>query len=165
MMRNTLPRSQRGATLIVGLIMLLLFTLMVSSAFMMSGTNLKAVSNMQSRDEAVAAANMAIELVASDDFSSNPAASTINVDLNNDAVSDYVVEIAAPVCVNASMADATAPSSAQLVVVTSFTWNTVWDITATVNDPVSGAAVVVRSGLRVLLSEAQKNNSNCPTPA
>lgn len=164
MRRNALARNQRGATLIVGLIMLLLFTLMVSSAFMMSGTNLKAVANMQSRDEAVAAANMAIELVASDDFASTPAASTINVDLNNDDVSDYTVQIAAPVCVNASMADVTAPSSAQLLVVTSYTWNTVWDITATVNDPVSGATVVVRSGLRVLLSEAQKNNSHCPTP-
>lgn len=164
MRRIALPSSQRGATLIVALIMLLLFTLMVSSAFTMSGTNLKAVANMQSREEAIAAANMAVEILASGDFSSTPAASSTTIDLNNDGVTDYTVQIAKPVCVNATMADATAPSSAQLIVVTSYTWNTVWDIQATVTDPVSGASVKVRSGIRVLLSEAKKKNSKCPTP-
>jgi hypothetical protein len=41
----------------------------------------------------------------------------------------------------------------------SSTWNTVWDVQATVNsDESSGeAAVDVRAGVRVLLSEAQKD--------
>ena len=45
------------------------------------------------------------------------------------------------------------------------TWNTVWDIQATVVDDdinVGGASVVVRAGVRALLSEAQKNIV-CPT--
>ena len=51
------PHAQHGATLVVGLIMLVLITLMVTSAFMLSSINLKSVGNMQFRDEAVAAAN------------------------------------------------------------------------------------------------------------
>jgi hypothetical protein len=39
------------------------------------------------------------------------------------------------------------------------TWNTVWDIDANVNadDNVGGAAVRVRSGVRVLLTEVEKD--------
>jgi hypothetical protein len=37
------------------------------------------------------------------------------------------------------------------------TWNTDWDIDATVADAASGAAVRVREGVRVLLSQTQKN--------
>ena len=49
--------SQRGITLFVGLIMLVLITLMVTSAFTLSTSNLKSVGNMQARDEAIAAAD------------------------------------------------------------------------------------------------------------
>ena len=65
MNRIALPRAQRGVTLIIGLIMLVLITLMVTTAFMLSNTNLKAVGNMQFRDEAIAAANVATEDVLS----------------------------------------------------------------------------------------------------
>jgi Tfp pilus assembly protein PilX len=61
MNQMTTPQKQRGVTLVIGLIMLVLITLMVISAFMLSNTNLKAVGNMQFRDEAIAAANVAIE--------------------------------------------------------------------------------------------------------
>lgn len=151
--------AQRGATLIVGLIMLLLLTLMVGSAFTMSGTSLKAVGNMQSRDEALAAANSALELVLSTPFSDSPesAAESIDVDINNDNTYDYRVEIAEPECVSAVVSDAMPPSSVNLPVMGSDTWNTVWDIKASVQDAVSGAEVVVHSGVRVLLSETEKN--------
>jgi hypothetical protein len=36
------------------------------------------------------------------------------------------------------------------------TWNTDWDIDATVTDNATGAKVRVRQGIRVLLSDAQK---------
>ena len=52
---------QEGATLVVGLIVLVTITLLMVSAFSLSGGNLKAVSNMQYRNEAIAAANMGIE--------------------------------------------------------------------------------------------------------
>ena len=48
--------SQDGATLAVGMIMLTLITVLVTSAFNLSTTNLAAVGNMQFRDEAIAVA-------------------------------------------------------------------------------------------------------------
>lgn len=154
---------QDGATLIVGLIMLLLFTLMISSTFMLSSTNLKAVGNQQSRSEALAAANMAINLMMSTPFTNAPvvAPEPVDVDLNNDGTVDYTANIALPQCVEASLAAATAPSSVTLPTMTNSTWNTVWEIRASVNDAVSGASALVRSGVRVLLTQAEKDNV-CP---
>ena len=157
-MRMPSAYRQRGATLIVGLIMLLLFTLMISTTFMLSSTNLKAVGNMQSRNEALAAANMAINLMMSTAFTTAPAADTVNVDLNNDGTDGYQVELAQPQCVEASLAAATAPSSVTLATMSRSTWNTVWEIRASVSDPLSGAATVVRTGVRVLLTQAEKDN-------
>ena len=125
---------------------------------MLSSTNLKAVGNMQSRNEALAAANMAINLMLSTAFTAAPAADTVHVDLNNDGTDDYQVQLAQPQCVQASLAAATAPSSVTLATMSRSTWNTVWEIRASVSDPVSGAATVVRSGVRVLLTQAEKDN-------
>ncbi len=58
-------RRQQGAALLIGMIMLLLITLTVTAAFNLSSSNLKSVGNLQTRNEAVAAANRAIEEVAS----------------------------------------------------------------------------------------------------
>lgn len=149
-------RGQRGATLVVGLIMLLLFTLLVSGAFTLSTVNLQAVSNMQAREEALAAANSAIEVALSNNFTSAPAATSSNVDINNDGSADYLVSIAKPECIRATIAQATAASSVKLGQISSGTWNTVWSLDATVTDDATGAEVHVRSGVRVLLSDAQK---------
>jgi hypothetical protein len=153
-------RSQTGATLVVSLIMLTLITLMIIAALAIGSGNFKTVSNMQYRDEAVDAANKAIDQVVSSAFALAPTAETINVDLNNDLTTDYVVEIAEPQCVRATIAQVTAPSSESLppAMGSVFTWNTVWDIQATVAGTNPGqAAVDVRAGVRVLLSQAQKD--------
>ncbi len=148
---------QRGITLLVGMIMLVLITLMVTTAFMLSNTNLKSVNNMQARNEAIAAANVAIEQVLSSPFTDAPAAESIDVDIDNDGDTDYMVDIAPPVCIRASRDMSAPPSSITLPVLSvASTWNTLWDIEATVNDLRSGAKVTVRSGTRVLLDEAQK---------
>lgn len=163
MKQMTLMRTQRGATLIIALIMLLLFTLMVTSAFSLSSTNLKAVGNMQMRDESIAAANVALEQIISSSFTTAPAAQNIEIDLNNNGTPDYLVALAQPVCIRASEASPAALSSVALAAMSSSSiWNTVWSLDATVNDPVSGASVRVRSGVRVLLSQAEKN-AVCPT--
>jgi len=90
------------------------------------------------------------------------------VDINNDGTNDYAVSFAAPVCVRASVAAPPVLSSVTLgsSMSTSYTWNTVWDIDATVtptsdNPGASGASAHVRSGVRVLLSQAQKD-AVCP---
>jgi Tfp pilus assembly protein PilX len=156
-------RAQRGATLIVGLIMLVLLTLVATAAFMLSTGNLKAVGNMQFRNEATAAANLAIEQVISSAFTNAPAAETIPVNIDNDSDTDYTVEIAIPECIRASIAGDGSPSSLALAASMSSAsvWNTVWHIDASVNDNVTGASVRVQQGVRVLLTKSQKD-AVCP---
>lgn len=165
MTRSRAPgrRKQGGATLIVGLIMLAVITLLVSSAFNLSTTNLKAVGNMQRRSEALAAANKAIEQVISSPFTVAPSADQIEVDINNDGVNDYVVTIAQPTCVwsarvNQVSGTGTASSLSLGLPAGVTNYNTVWDIDASVSDAAgSSAAVRVRQGVRVLLSQTQRD--------
>lgn len=159
-MRSASSQAQRGATLIVGLIMLLLLTLTIGSAFTLSGTNLKSVGNMQMRDEALAAANAAIEELLALDFVGT-GNQTIPVDINKDGTDDYQVQIAAPSCVRVTIADAASPSSVNLAALSSDTWHTVWQIEGTATNLASGTSVKVREGVRVLLTDAQKN-THCP---
>jgi Tfp pilus assembly protein PilV len=150
-------KKQRGATLVVAMVMLLLLMVMVGSAYTLSGSNLKAVGNMQFRNEAIAAANVGIERVLSSAVTAAPTAEQLNVDINNDGTSDYLVSMATPTCQRATLSPSSVPSSLNLPGMTSNNWNTVWDLDANVSDPVSGSAVRVRSGVRVLLTDAQKN--------
>ena len=159
---KTLPQAQQGMVLVVGLIMLLLLTLMVSTVSTLSSTNLLAVGNQQWRSEALAASDVALEQVIpslkpppSGAYSVPVASSGIGVDINHDNVDDYLASVI-PTCARATLADAAAPSSLSLAGMSNLTWNTVWDLDANVQDAVTGASVRVRSGVRVLLSDAQK---------
>lgn len=158
--------SQRGATLIVGLIMLVMVTLLVISAFTLSGGNLKAVGNMQFRNEAIAAANMAIEQTISGSFSTINAADTINVDIDQDNTIDYVVNVAAPVCIQAPPApvDTAALSGVNSNISNMSNYLTLWEITATVTSQATGAAAVVKQGINQRLTQSQYNASTCPNP-
>ena len=151
--------AQRGAALLVGLIMLVLITLIVTSAFTLSTTDLKSVGNMQAKDEAIAAANQSIEQVLSSPFTTSPAAEDINVDINNDGITDYTVHIATPTCVRASVSTTATVSSVSLGAAMSTVneYSTLWDIVATVDDAKTGAKTVVSSGVKVLLTQAQKD--------
>lgn len=151
--------AQRGATLVVGLIMLVLITLVVTSAFLLSTGNLRAVGNMQFRNEAIAAANRAIELKIGSNFAVPTPENALPVDLTGDGQADYFVDIATPTCIRATVASPTAASSLSLgaAMTTSSNWNTIWDIDAVVNDAKTGAAIRIRQGVRVLLTQAQKN--------
>lgn len=150
-------RSQQGVTLFVGMMLLVLITLMVTSAFMLSNTNLRAVGNMQVKDEAIAAANVAIEEVLNSSFTDAPGADTINVDLNNDGMNDYSVAVSKPLCIQAAIDTQGAKSSVVLSGMTISSWNTVWDIEAAVNNLKTGSNTTVNAGVRVLLTETQKN--------
>jgi len=160
-MKHAFPPSQRGAALVVGLIMLVLVTIMLLAALTLSTSGFRSVSNMQFREEAIAAANRAIDQVISSPFALTPEPETISVDIDNDGDEDYSVDIATPVCIAAVQAFDADPSSLQVspTLTLSSTWNTVWDIRATVNadENAGGAAVVVRAGVRYLLSEADKD--------
>lgn len=154
-------RRQRGATLVVSLILLALITLLVTSAYTASNTELLSVGNMQTRDEAVAAANMAIEQVIASPFTTSPAAEAINVDINYDDVVDYEVQFQAPTCVSAEPVPAASPPPSSLSLGGYFNtaasnyYQTVWDLNAHVSHAATGVSVRVRQGVRVLLSQTQ----------
>ncbi len=152
-----LKHSQRGMTLLVGMIMLVLITMLVTTAFTMSTSNLKAVGNMQAHDQAIAAANVALEQVLSSPFTTSPVAESINVDNNNDGTADYVVAIAIPICVRATIDTSATHSSIGLNMSTINQWNTIWDVEAVVTDADTGANTTVSAGMRVLLTQAQKD--------
>jgi hypothetical protein len=161
-MRTSAPvRAQRGViTLLVSLIMLVLITVMVLTTYTMSTTNFKAVGNMQMRDEAIAAANMALEERIGANFTIPPLiAVNVDVDIDHDGTDDYRVAIAAPVCLRASRASGGAFSSVTLPAgMSSVTrWHTMWDFDALVTDLASGASVRVHSGVRALVSDSRKN--------
>lgn len=69
---------QRGATLFIGLVMLVILTLFALSAFQTSSTNLKTVGNMQAREEAQNAAQQVIDtVISSATFITSPAAAIL----------------------------------------------------------------------------------------
>ena len=163
MMISSTRHAQRGATLIVGLIMLVLLTLVVTSAFMLSTGNLRAVGNMQFRDEAIAAANLAIEQVISTDFTAAPKSANIDVDIDQNGKFDFTVNVQVPKCVQATPAppDPSTLSGVSSNVVTSSDFNTVWDIEARVSDTTTGAAVTIWQGVRKRMTEPQYEASAC----
>ena len=74
-----LPHRQRGATLIVSLIMLLLITLLAVSSFTLGKGNLQIVGNMQQRQQAFAAAQGAVaSVISSNQFSATPTDAFLN---------------------------------------------------------------------------------------
>jgi hypothetical protein len=157
-------RKQRGATLIVALIMIALITLLVVNAFTLSSSNLKAVSNMQMRDETVAAANQAIERVLATDFHIVMGTQTFNVDINKDGTNDYAVNTTLPVCIRAAIATAGTPSETELLEAGfegGADWNVDFEIKATVTDSATGARATVTQGVRKLMPQIQKETS-CP---
>lgn len=147
-------RKQRGNTLLVGLVMLVLLTLMAVSAINMSTTGIQVVGNAQFREEAAAAAQQAIENVISTTSFTLTVPVAQNIDINNDGTADYSVSFSpAPSCqsyrpVNTS--DPGVPIVCTGSVGTALCYWTVWDITAVVNDVTTGANATVHQGVRVI---------------
>jgi Tfp pilus assembly protein PilE len=174
---GTCLRRQRGFTLVVGMIMLVLMTLLAISAFQASNVNLRIAGNMQVRQETLAAAQTAIEkALSSSAFTKTAipmAAST--VDLNG---ASYTVDFTpAPACTSVidipsedldpSVPDefACIPSAALLSsgsglylagppLPASYCANTRWSLTAHVADANTGAKTTVEQGVAVRVSKA-----------
>lgn len=155
--------TQRGVTLAVGLIMLVVITVMVVSAFKLSTINLATVGNMQFREQAVAAANLAINNEADAPFHiNNPIVLPGNrlVDIDGDGNFDFSVRFNSLTCIRASKEGTTSSSSVTLPVsMTSLgNYNTVWDFDVTVTDATAGTtgtSVQLHQGVGVLLTQAQ----------
>lgn len=175
------PHAQRGATLMVALIMLVVLTLFVISALNTSKTNLQVVGNMQAKAEALAAGQEAMETVLSTPlFISSPAnavpvpcgaANTLCTDVTGDGVADYITTLTpAPDCVtvqpiknanlNLSNTEDLGCSSGQqqtfgvagAVTGDSLCSNTVWEITTQTTGVNSGASVKLIQGVGVRIS-------------
>lgn len=161
MRMQSTPRRQRGViTIFIAMIMLILITLLVVTAFSLSTTNLRAVGNVQARDEAISAAQLVIEQIIVED-ASLPAFQTARVqqvDINDDGTNDYTVNVPAPVCVRATRVNTLTSSSVTLPGFSAGdAWNTVWEINAIATEATTGASVSVIHAVRVLLTEVEKN--------
>ena len=188
MMRNAPSRScrhaQRGLSMVVGLIMLVLMTLLAISAFQASNVNLRIAGNMQVRQESLAAAQTATERVLSSpafvDPTTPPAAAIVN--LNG---ASYTVNFAPPpacrsivdipsedlvptnpddfVCIPSSAL----PGSGSGIFVSgapaapSYCSNTRWALVANVADANTGANTTLEQGVAVRISKA-KALTACP---
>ncbi len=161
-------QSQRGAALVVSLIMLVVITLFALAVINMSTVNLRVANNEQVKAQSVASAQQAIEQVASTNFPANPQPVTVAVDINGDGKPDYSVAVAKPVCNNsvpiklveldiaqssdvACFASATSSGSGAVGSAgsgNSVCSNTQWDLAATATEAVnSGATVTVHQGV------------------
>ena len=166
-MRNEYSFSrQTGATLVVGLIMLVTITLLTVSAFSLSGSNLKVVGNMQFRNEAIASANMAIEQTIDINFATiDPAnyPNAIDIDIDQDNTTDYVVTIKTPVCLKATLAPANvaALSGVNSTITNSSNYLTLWEIEATAQNQATGASVVAKQGIGKEMTQSEYLLSLC----
>src|SRR4051794_10385668 len=102
---------QRGATLIIALILLATLTLFTLRAWKRTTTDLKVAGNMQVRSEALSATQEAVEkVISSEQFMSNPtnavlqpcgSANTLCYDYTGDGRTDYITRlIPAPTCIS-----------------------------------------------------------------
>jgi Tfp pilus assembly protein PilX len=161
---------QKGASLIVSLIMLVVLTLLVVSAVRTSTSGLQILGNTQVQMEATAAAQQAIEQIVSTDFTLDAPAVALTptlVDLNSDGATDYTVTSKAT-CLNAdpipmNELDVTKEddkycfqSSKQNfsgmiggagAMNSSVCNSTQWDVEAKVADPSSGTQVELHQGI------------------
>lgn len=184
-------RRQDGMTLIMALIMLVVLTLLALTSFNLSKSNMQVVSNMQQRDEAVAAANEVIEEVISRKFFEstssallapcNSVANTRCIDTNGDGTKDITVELKPkPTCVKSQVIKNTEldlenkddltcsvgqnpDSQGQEGAVTgnSLCSNSVWEIKAVATDNVTQASVVVTQGVAARVPNT-KIATDCP---
>lgn len=97
--RNASRQNQRGTTLLIGLIMLVLLTLIGLSSINSATSNLKVVGNMQYQQEVLGAAQASINKVLSKgSYFSDPATAPTSdtVDVTGDGTADYTVALAQP---------------------------------------------------------------------
>lgn len=176
---------QDGATLVITLIFLMIMSLLTVTMFNMTTTNVKITGNVQIRNEALAAAQVAVAATISDtQFSSNPAliaATPFTVDIDGDGRSDYSVKRdPQPKCnkvktIKANELDPNIPADLNCMgsasgiptgieseltgsaTGDSLCANSEWNIRASVTDPASKTEVAINQGvsLRVLVTDAE----------
>jgi hypothetical protein len=169
-----MSRRERGMTLVIALVMLIVLTLLVVSAIRFSNINLRISGNVQAETEAVSAAQLAVEQTVKTIITS-PNISTIpnQVDLPvSTGGQTYKVTVTKPscifnkpvnstdldpaqaadrVCFESGDAEKLVTASGALTTVPTACKEQQWDVGATVNgdSAASGAAVSVLQGVAV----------------
>ena len=172
-----LKTRQSGATLLIGLVMLVVLTLIVISSFNFGKSNLEIVSNMQQRQEAIGAAQQALELAINtprfveypNDVYLEPCngSNKLCIDVNADGTVDVNVELKTPTCLVAQTIKSSALNFAKeedaqcstgvqqtagiegSVTGDSRCSNTVWEMTAHAEDITTGATADVTQGVGI----------------
>ena len=134
--------KQRGATLLVGLIMLVLLTLLAVSAINISTVNLHITGNIQAQVEAAAAVQQEIEgIIDNINNFNNPQP------VAPKPVGNYIVAVQTPVCLYAIPLKKGYSYSVSYV-----PEETTWDIQASATDnQTTGVFTTIHQGVRVLL--------------
>jgi hypothetical protein len=159
------PQRERGMTLLVAMIILVMITLLAVSAYRVSNTNLRVVGSMQGRQEGVSAAQAVIDTVLSSiQFTRAPAgvaAQHWGIDINGDSTEDYDVKLSpqprcirvAPVVLGAKISPYDLPCVGSAVLgkahLSAYCSDTIWEVTATTQDKLTGANTTVRQGVGV----------------
>lgn len=135
----TSPKRQRGAVLLVSLVILMIITLFVVSSANMSSSDLRIVGNFQRKMVISQSVQQAIEEVLSNVSNFNsPVARTITVN-------GIPVAVSAPACLGTTTAAGyTAVHDITL-------YDTNWSVTATATDLLTGATATIDQGVRIRL--------------
>ena len=186
---KSLPSRQRGAALIVSLIMLMLITMLAVTSFRLGKSNLQIVGNMQQRANALSGAQGSIEAVISTiQFTQTPMSAiptpcggtqnTVCLDVNGDGVTDVNITVT-PNCLthyvipNMQLDFTNANDVGCLLGIsqtygtvgasngTSLCANTLWDQQAVATDAVTSAQYVINEGIAVRVVASQ-SNAYCP---
>ena len=151
-----LPDSQRGATLLVVLVMLVMITLLVLGMIRLSGTNLKVIGNMQAQRALESSAQQAIETSIStssffEDTATNTGQWPAGTNSTNLTVNGYTVVVNRPTCVFSQLATGYSAISGISPE------DTNWEVAVSSTDPVTSAQTSIVQGVKMRLAAG-----NCP---
>lgn len=160
--------AQRGASLIIALVLLSLLALLVLGSFNLSSSNLLAVGNMQRRDEASAAATQLLEAAIAVQLKTISGTFQPPVADSNAAINGFQVTLDQPTCIEWASTSSGSPVSLGTSVTlgpgfsATDSYDTLWEFKATATDSSGlGAKIVIVQGVRAILSKDQKD-TYCP---
>jgi len=190
MIQPAFGQRQRGASALIALVFLVIVAFIVLTAYRLSGQQLALAGNTQSRAQALAAANFAIErTISTVDFVLTPAvvaATPVAVDIDGNGHDDLNVTVGLPACYRVRVVPQSqldeknagdvgcisglGPAGSVLVVGgaggapagggESQCADSEWNVSATAADAVTGSALTVNQGVAVRADRIDAIN-NC----
>jgi Tfp pilus assembly protein PilX len=181
-MKSTRLQRQRGVTLVVALVMLVVITMLAMTTFNLGKSSIQVVGNMQSRDEGISAARQVIDEALSNRLFFESPDNTLNqpcsgpnsrcFDFNGDGKIDVTTVLTpSPACVkhrtikvkeldydkseedrNCSVGESGDPSVQGADTNNSLCANSTWELTAVSTDAVTETRVDVVQGVNVRVS-------------